>query len=216
MLIALFIPILITCSYLILVEDHVKDETNSLPPKEAYAVEPETIGVLLKEASHAQHDFILALYRNSQTRKLVNDFFTKITNSAEISRVILDQADRYSVPPSLAFAVCCSESNFNHRAIGYNSSSKDLGLFQLNSLSFPDFSDEDFFSLERNAEAGIKYLHYCLERGGNAVVALALYNAGEGRVAFHGAPLSTLNYINSILSLRNSYEEEFRRFVFKN
>lgn len=97
--------------------------------------------------------------------------------------------------------------------MGRNSSSVDRGLFQLNSLGFPHLAEEDFFSIERNAEEGLKHLRYCLDRGENEVVALALYNAGEGQVTFAGAPMQTLNYINKILNYRDELENRFRAML---
>lgn len=201
------IPILITCTHLATSGD--SDILINRMTKEAVPLAEGTpVGILLEEP--VSSDFSLTLYRNSQTRELVIGFYDSVTNAEEITRVILEKSDQYSIPPALAFALCGIESGYNSRAVGHNTVSVDRGLFQLNSMSFPELSEEEFFSLEKNADYGLKYLRYCLDRGENEVVALALYNAGEGQVSSIGAPMHTLNYINKILSFRDELETKFR------
>ena len=62
---------------------------------------------------------------------------------------------------------------------------------------------------ETNAHYGLQYLSSCLDRGGNEIVALAMYNAGSYRVEEWGTPLSTLEHINRILDYRAQLNEEF-------
>lgn len=55
----------------------------------------------------------------------------------------------------------------------------------------------------------MRYLSSCLERGGNEVVAMAMYNAGPGRVAKYGTPKMTLNYISRIQGFQKIIENRF-------
>lgn len=171
------------------------------------------VGVILEERAVSSPDSGLALYRNELTCDIVIQYFNSITHSEEITRVICEKADKYSVPLTLAFALVGVESRFNIEAVNKNTESEDRGLFQLNNLAWPELTDTDFFSLDRNADHGMKYLSYCLNRGENEVVALAMYNAGEGRVSIDGTPVSTLNYIHKILSYRDELDKDFRSSV---
>ena len=206
----MFVPILITCTHLSQ-NDESDRFLNRLEHEPVPLSEGKPVGLILEGAQAG--DFGLAIYRNSLTRDLVVRFYNGITFSEEITNTVLKTADKYSIPPALAFALCGVESRFDTNAVGYNEISVDRGLFQLNSLSFPELAEADFFSLETNTEEGLKHLRYCLDRGENEVVALAMYNAGEGQVSFVGAPMRTLNYISDILHYRDELENRFREVL---
>ena len=61
----------------------------------------------------------------------------------------------YNIDPKVALAVCEVESGFNINAIGIT---KDLGLFQLNPKSFPQYSKKQLLDPITNIELDIKYL----------------------------------------------------------
>jgi hypothetical protein len=205
------VPILITCSHLAA----TRDTTNPLEQtgfREPVPMNESTpVGLILETQNPS--DLGLAMYRNTFTRDIVIDFYNSITHSDEITRAVLVNVEKYSISPCLAFALCGIESRFNKKALNYNEISVDRGLFQLNSLSFPELTEEEFFSVATNAEQGMKHLRYCLDRGENEVVALAMYNAGETRVSDSGAPLMTLTYIYRILGLRDELEKRFGDYV---
>jgi hypothetical protein len=156
-------------------------------------------------------DPILEYYRNPSYKSWVVEFFTVICSDREISSAILDNADRLNVSPALAFALCWEESRFNPGAVNRHNrdGSIDRGLFQLNSRSFPYLNSASFLDIRSNAFYGVSHLRYCLDTGGNEVSALAVYNAGAGRVQSTGAPQSTLNYISRILENRRRIEMRF-------
>jgi len=141
----------------------------------------------------------------SRSRHL--EYFTIVTGDAKVARLIYDEAVKYDIAPELAFALAFSESGFNTRAENKNRGSVDRGLFQLNSNSFPNLNEEDFFKPEINIPLGIAYLRYCLDIGGNEVTALAMYNAGPNRVKDSRTPKMTLDYIAKIQSYRQNLEE---------
>jgi hypothetical protein len=209
--ILLLVPILITCTHFstprgvnALIQKPVVREPVPLS-------EGKPVGIILETENPG--DLGLTLYKNQFTRDIVIDFYNSITRSDEITRAVLVNAEKYSIPPALAFALCGVESRYNRNALNHNEISVDRGLFQLNSLSFPDLTEDDFFSVTKNTEQGMKHLRYCLDRGENEVVALAMYNAGETRVTGTGAPLMTLTYIYRILGLRDELESRFRDMV---
>jgi soluble lytic murein transglycosylase-like protein len=163
--------------------------------------------------SRSRIDHISEYYLDPRTRSAVLDFFTTITSSAEISEIILDAATDRNLPPALVFALVHEESRFNPRAINRNSQTVDRGLFQLNSASFPKLGVDDFYDPRTNARYGTAHLAYCLEQGGNEVAALAVYNAGYGRVSKTGTPRSTLDYIHRALNYRSNLETLFEAQV---
>ena len=163
--------------------------------------------------SHSRSDAISGYYANLLYRETVISFFSSITKSREIAVAILDNSAEYSVPASLAFALAYEESQFHPRAINRNAESIDRGLFQLNSKSFPNMTIEQFYDPALNARRGIAHLAYCLDEGGNEVAALAIYNAGFGRVSKGGTPRRTLDYISRITKYATNLESLFEAKV---
>jgi hypothetical protein len=88
----------------------------------------------------------------------------------------------------------------------------DRGLFQLNNRSFPRLETQSFFNLELNAKYGMSHLRHCLDTGGTEVAALAMYNAGTGRVRSTGTPKITLDYVGRILENRWKIEDRFEEW----
>jgi soluble lytic murein transglycosylase-like protein len=138
-------------------------------------------------------------------------FFGMIVRSEELAAVILANADAFHISPALAFALCWEESRYHIRAVNRRNSNKtvDRGLFQLNSSSFPDLREEDFFNPGANSYYGLAHLRWCLDTGGSEVAGLAMYNAGTGRVRAGTTPKITLDYVSRILENRRKIEELF-------
>jgi hypothetical protein len=157
----------------------------------------------------AEEDQGLVLYKNRKTRKLVKDFYAGITGSAEIAEIIIKAAVRENIPLPLAFSLAWAESNFSPTAVNQNPYSVDRGLFQLNSRSFPDMEEEDFFDPEINALRGLKYLRYCLDAAGSEAVAVAIYNAGRSRVENRGIPQMTQKHIARVMAFKALITEGF-------
>ncbi|MDX9801113.1 MAG: transglycosylase SLT domain-containing protein [Spirochaetia bacterium] len=150
------------------------------------------------------------MYRNIYTKKYINDFYAGITGSENYANLILQYADKNDLPYSFVFALVWNESRFINRAVNYNKNSVDRGLFQLNSLAFPELTEKDFFKPETNIVHGTKHLKWCLDTGGNEIVALAMYNAGRSKVERNGTPRKTLDYISGILEYQNKIEKKFK------
>jgi len=158
-----------------------------------------------------QRDHIKELYHQQESRELVIDFFTGLCPSREIAEAILSSADWFDIPPALAFALAWEESQLNPLAVnGKNrDGSIDRGLFQLNNRSFPHLEIQAYFSPDVNSWHGMSHLRYCIDTGRSEIAALAMYNAGTGRVTASGAPKTTLDYISRILENRNKIENSF-------
>lgn len=159
-------------------------------------------------------DLSLFLYRNPLTRKVVVDFYLEVTEDAKIALPILTFADKYEIPLPLAFSLAWVESSFDATATNINSRSVDRGLFQLNSRTFPALKEGEFYDPHTNARYGLGHLRYCLNVGGNEIVALAMYNAGTHGVT-QGTPYSTLHYVARIVGYRNQLEQQFESRLFQ-
>ncbi len=155
-------------------------------------------------------DSCLALYRQQQSRPAVEWFFSHVTNNREIAQAILENADKNSIPPTLAFALAYVESRYKATAVNHNTNNTtDRGLFQLNSKTFPKLKESDFFNPRTSAMYGMKHLRYCLDIAGNELTALAIYNAGTYRVKNHDTPEQTLKYVAKISRYKKNLDNQF-------
>jgi len=116
---------------------------------------------------------------------------------------ILAASERHGVSVDLVAALVRHESAFNRYAVSHKGA---RGLMQLMPATARRFGlrDDEHFVPERNLDAGTRYLRWLLDRyEGDAVLALAAYNAGEGTVARYGGvpPFrETRNYLKRIYS----------------
>jgi hypothetical protein len=174
-----------------------------LPPVEissAFLLEPEVLT-----------DEIAEYYQDPRLQDGVIEFFTMICGSEETAGAILEESERFAVSPSLAFALCWVESRYNNRALNRRNrdGSIDRGLFQLNSNSFPNLSEADYFDPRKNVYYGMAHLRFCLDVGESEIVALAMYNAGSVRVHAGGTPRQSLDYAAKVLSARRKIQVFF-------
>ena len=162
-----------------------------------------------------QGDFILKLYRQPETRERVIDFFAAICPSREMAKIILFYAEMFDISPALALALAWEESRLSPRAVNTSNrdGSIDRGLFQLNNRSFPHLETQAFFDIEVNTRYAMRHLRFCLNEGRTEVTALAMYNAGAGRVRSAGTPMVTLNYASRILENRRRIEDRFYLWI---
>ena len=162
------------------------------------------------ERINSDTDSGLELYRQSFSRASVEKFYTCITHDKDVALAILSEADKNDIPLPLAFALAYTESRYNPKATNSNSNTTiDRGLFQLNSNSFPALTEADFFDPYISAKYGMSHLKFCLNSAGNEVSALAMYNAGTGRVRSNKTPQSTLNYVGKIITYQKMLESLF-------
>lgn len=72
-----------------------------------------------------------------------------------IVKMITVYALKYGVDANVAISVAAVESQFNPNAIGIT---HDLGVFQLNPKSFPEYTKAQLLDPKTNIELGVKYL----------------------------------------------------------
>ncbi len=129
---------------------------------------------------------------------------------SKFDKTIVEAARKFDVDAALVSAVIKAESDFNPREV---SNKGARGLMQLMPATAVRFGVTDSFNAEANIYAGTRYLHWLLDTfHGNADLAVAAYNAGEGNVwKYNGVPpfRETVTYINRIArNIRKAIESK--------
>ena len=147
--------------------------------------------------------------------------------------IIRQQAADKHLDPALIAGVIYTESRFRDQT----SHAGAKGLMQLLPSTADDIArksggtayvEGDLADPQVNISYGSFYLRYLLKRyGGNVVLAVAAYNAGEGKVdewifaarhrgedfdhTRHIPFPETRNYVRQVLEMRSRYREQYRR-----
>jgi hypothetical protein len=124
--------------------------------------------------------------------------------------IIIEAARKFDVDAALVSAVIKAESDYNARTV---SNKGARGLMQLMPATAKRFGVVNSFDPSENIHGGTRYLRWLLNKfEGNADLAVAAYNAGEGNVwKYDGVPpfRETVNYINRISKhIRTAIEKE--------
>ena len=120
-----------------------------------------------------------ALARRAQIEVLMTDRIETVNKKApadRIARAILDASDRHRIDPLLVLSVIETESHYEPQAVGL---AGERGLMQItrSTAEVLELPWEDAFTIERNIEAGSKYLAQHLRNNANA--GIARYNGGS-------------------------------------
>jgi soluble lytic murein transglycosylase-like protein len=185
--------------------------THNVEPAYPAVFTPETVAFFLSDKPEDM-DTGLYLYRNELSRPLVETFYEGVTSDRETSEAILAAANQNDIALPLAFSLAWVESSYYVRATNRNSNSVDRGLFQLNSRTFPQLKEEQFYNPHLNARYGLAHFRYCMEVGNTELVALAMYNAGVNRVR-RGTPYATLYYVARVLENERKLRESFESMI---
>jgi len=117
------------------------------------------------------------------------------------SEQIRRASGRYGLDPNLVEAVIATESNFNPWAVSPKGA---RGLMQLMPGTARRFGVQNIHDATQNIEGGTQYLRYLLDLfGGDLVLTLAAYNAGEGVVQSLGRVPNyqeTRQYVDRVLA----------------
>jgi hypothetical protein len=118
---------------------------------------------------------------------------------SKYNSIIVAAARHFDVDAALVSAVIKAESDYQPRTISHKGA---RGLMQLMPATAVRFGVSNALDPEENIYAGTRYLHWLLQTfEGNADLAVAAYNAGEGNIwKYNGVPpfRETVNYINRI------------------
>jgi hypothetical protein len=140
----------------------------------------------------------------------------KVLSQREIyENYIRIECEKRKFPFKLAVAVMLAESEGNPKArnINYDKKdpkkelSRDIGLFQLNSIYIPDFIDwyggdgpcDPYRYSEDNIKLGVAHLAALYKQFGSIRLALMAYNCGGPRVIRNQIPESTLKYLDRVI-----------------
>ena len=118
---------------------------------------------------------------------------------SKYDETIIGAAKRFDVDAALVSAVIKAESDYDASTVSHKGA---RGLMQLMPATAKRFGVTDAHDPTQSIYAGTKYLRWLLEKfDGNADLAVAAYNAGEGNVwKYAGVPpfRETVNYIRRI------------------
>jgi hypothetical protein len=118
---------------------------------------------------------------------------------SRFDQTIVEAARKFDVDAALVSAVIKAESDFNPREV---SNKGARGLMQLMPATATRFGVVNAYDPVANIYGGVRYLRWLLQTfDGNADLAVAAYNAGEGNVwKYNGVPpfRETITYINRI------------------
>jgi len=118
---------------------------------------------------------------------------------SKYNEIIIKAAKKFDVDAALVSAVIKAESDYDPRETSHKGA---RGLMQLMPATAKRFGVTNSYDPEENIYAGTRYLRWLLKTfDGNADLAVAAYNAGEGNVwKYNGVPpfRETVNYINRI------------------
>ena len=121
--------------------------------------------------------------------------------AADLDKLVEQNSQQQGVKAELIRAVIAQESGARPCAVSWKGAQ---GIMQLMPATSEQFGVKDPFDPQQNVEAGTKLLKQLLTKYNNDVsLALAAYNAGEGRVDKDGGVPQipeTQNYVNDIQS----------------
>lgn len=128
---------------------------------------------------------------------------------SKYNEIIVAAAKKFDVDAALVSAVIKAESDYNPHELSHKGA---RGLMQLMPATAERFGVKNSFDPEENIYAGARYLKWLLKTfDGNADLAVAAYNAGEGNIwKYNGVPpfRETVNYINRIAKhIRKAIDE---------
>ena len=125
---------------------------------------------------------------------------------AEITRLVIEAAQRHDVDAEFAVAVVTAESRLDRLR---NSPKGAHGPMQLMPATAERFGVTDVCDPEENIDGGVRYLRELTDEFQNPLLVAAAYNAGEGRVREHGGipPFKeTIGYVAEVLNIQMGLE----------
>ena len=124
--------------------------------------------------------------------------------------IIYREARKNNLPPELVAAMVHTESDFRPQLVSEKSAQ---GLMQIVPDTARDLGLANVFDPQQNIAAGTRYFRYLLDRFDNESIALAAYNAGEGKVERCGcvpAIAETEAYIVKVNIRASRYRQRVR------
>ncbi len=152
---------------------------------------------------------LLSELYNTQSTEGLNDSeslensYSYTPNSSQYDALIMQAAQKYSVPSSLIKGVIKTESGFDTSAV---SSCNAQGLMQLMPNTARALGVSDSFDPLQNIDGGVKYLRQLLDKyDGNVQLALTAYNHGPGNVSKMTQGETSSEKFDSLSSQKQNY-----------
>ena len=125
-------------------------------------------------------DKVVELHREVLRERMIQRVI-RVNPRAQADRIVdavLKWSERFEVSPVLVLAVIEQESHYNTWAVGPYG---ERGLMQISKPTAPRLGLpwNQAFDIDKNIEAGVKYLSWHLAKFGNEKKALVRYNGGE-------------------------------------
>jgi len=130
---------------------------------------------------------------------------TRLARRRSFAPHVSEAAKLYNLPEALIMAVIDIESAWNPRAVSRVGAQ---GLMQLMPGTARSMRGRDAFNPRQNILGGTRYLRLLANKfGGDMVLTLSAYNAGEGNVRKHnGVPWkATAGYVEAVLERFRTY-----------
>ena len=159
--------------------------------------------IIEREKEVIKNNFVVVVHDRDNINNIINldreyfiNFFKTYYDNENIP-IIMEEALRQNFPVTLGLALSFGESSWKARK--YNDSNKngsvDRGLFQLNSLSYPFLTKDQFYDPRVNAKYGIAHIKELYLEEEEIVLALTKYNCGS----VNRINPTTLAHISNIL-----------------
>jgi soluble lytic murein transglycosylase-like protein len=136
---------------------------------------------------------------------LPNSIAAAMARRDDVRRMIVEEANRFGVPPAFALAVAWQESGWQQGAV---SSAGAVGVMQLLPTTGEWVgavmlgSPVNIHDARQNVRAGVRLLaHYLARYDGNRELTLAAYYQGQSATDRHGVYPTSRVYVASILAL---------------
>ncbi|MCO5066825.1 MAG: lytic transglycosylase domain-containing protein [Rhizobiaceae bacterium] len=177
-------------------DDYVLGEAGQIVPRHQA---PEAIGVPAPEAVGLELD---ANHFDSGSLSEMPECGSSPATPAEITRLVIEAAQRYGVDAEFAVAVVTAESRLDRLR---NSPKGARGPMQLMPATAERFGVIDICDPGDNIDGGVRYLRELTDEFQNPLLVAAAYNAGEGQVREHGGipPFKeTIGYVAEVLNIQ--------------
>lgn len=177
-------------------DDYVLGEGGQIVPQNQA---PELIGVPAAEVVGLESD---GSHFDSGIQPGTPECGPSPATPAEITRLVIEAAERHGVDAGFAVAVVTAESRLDRLR---NSPKGARGPMQLMPATAERFGVSDICDPEENIDGGVRYLRELADEFRNPLLVAAAYNAGAGRVRDYGGipPFKeTLGYVAEVLNIQ--------------
>jgi hypothetical protein len=123
--------------------------------------------------------------------------------SSSVQQMIVNAANQYGVPPSIALGIAAHESGFNPTATNVNTNgTTDYGVMQLNTsvLQTYGLTPAQAFDPQTNIDTAMQLLGGYISKYGSIDTALQAYASGAGTVDSGSAPNATASQFISYVT----------------